>query len=166
MFGHFRLITNSIFSCQSLHLLRTMQDLEVAKKQLYEKNLTLVIVKNGIILFQTDFHRISGFIGAIEKLGDQLNGASAADRVAGKALALLCVYAGIRQIYAEVLSRKALAVFEDNKIMFKCKEIIDNVLDIEKADVCPFEKVAADISDPKESYSTFKTLLVNMKSCR
>ena len=143
-----------------------MQDLEIAKKQLYDKNLTLAIVKNGIILFQTDSHRISGFIGAIEKFGVQLNGASVADRVAGKALALLCVYAGIRQIYAEVLSRKAQAVFEDNKIMFEWKEIIDNVLDLNKAGVCPFEKVAADISDPKESYATFKTLLAKMKPCR
>ena len=144
-------------------MLRIMQDLEIAKKQLYDKNLTLAIVKNGIILLQTDSHRISGVIGAIEKIGVQLNGASAADRVAGKALALLCVYAGIRQIYAEVLSRKALAVFEDNEIMFECKEIIDDVLDIKKTGVCPFEKVAADISNPKESYATFKTLLAKMK---
>jgi hypothetical protein len=143
-----------------------MQDLEIAKKQLHDKNLTLVIVKNGVILFQTDSHRISGVIGAIEKFGVQLNGASAADRVAGKALALLCVYAGIKQIYAEVLSRKALAVFEENKIMFEFKEIIDNVLDMEKTGVCPFEKVAADISNPKESYVTFKILLTKMKSCK
>jgi hypothetical protein len=143
-----------------------MQDLEIAKKQLHDKNLTLVIVKNGLILFQTDSHRISGVIGAIEKFGVQLNGASAADRVAGKALALLCVYAGIKQIYAEVLSRKALAVFEENKIMFEFKEIIDNVLDMEKTGVCPFEKVAADISNPKESYVTFKILLTKMKSCK
>jgi hypothetical protein len=143
-----------------------MKDLEIARKQLYDKSLTLVIVKKGIILFQTDSHRISGVIGAIEKLGVQLNGASAADRVAGKALALLCVYAGIRQIYAEVLSRRALAVFENNKIMFECKEIIDDVLDIDKTGVCPFEKVAADISHPEESYATFKTLLEKMKPLR
>jgi hypothetical protein len=50
--------------------------------------------------------------------------------------------------------------------MFEWKEIIDNVLDMDKAGVCPFEKVAADISDPKESYTTFKTLLAKMKPCR
>jgi len=143
-----------------------MRDLEIAKKQLYDKNLTLVIVKNGIILFQTDSHRISGFIGAIEKFGVQLNGASVADRVAGKALALLCVHAGIRQIYAEVLSRKAQEVFENNKILFEYKEIIDNVLDLDKAGVCPFEKVAADISDTKEAYVAFKTLLAKMNPNR
>ena len=44
------------------------------------------------------------------------------------------------------------------------KKIIDNVLDVDKADVCPFEKVAADISNPKESYAAFKALLTKMKS--
>ncbi len=143
-----------------------MQDVEIAKNQLYNKNLTLAIVKNGIIIFQTDSHRISGFIGAIEKFGIQLRGASVADRVAGKAIALLCVYAGINQVYAEVLSKKAQIIFEENKIMFSWKEIIDNVLDFDKANVCPFEKVAADISNPNESYDTFKALLEKMKSCR
>jgi predicted RNA methylase len=94
-------------------------------------------------------NRISGFVGAIEKFGNQLNGATVADRGAGKALALLCVYAGISQVYAEVLSKKAQAVFEENQILFELKEIVDNVLDLNKAGVCPFEKVAADISDPQ-----------------
>jgi len=132
-----------------------MQDLEIAKNQLYEKQLTLAIVKNGQVLFQTNSHRISGFIGAIDKLGTQLNGASVADRVAGKALALLCVYAGIREVYAEVLSRKAKAVFEENKIVVEWKQLVDNVLDLNKTGVCPFEKAAAGISDPKDSYGAF-----------
>jgi hypothetical protein len=143
-----------------------MRDLEIAKKQLVDKQLTLVIVKNGQVLFQTDTHRISGFIGAIEKFGAQLNGASVADRVAGKALALLCVYAGIRQVYAEVLSRRAKAVFEASGIMFESKDMVDNVLDANKSDVCPFEKVAADISDPKDAYGAFKALLEKMKPCK
>jgi len=143
-----------------------MQDFEIAKKQLYEKQLTLAIVKNGQVLFQTDSHRISGFIGAIDKFGAQLNGASVADRVAGKALALLCVYAGIREVYAEVLSRKAKAVFEENKIVVEWKQLVDNVLDLNKTGVCPFEKAAAGISDPKDSYGAFKALLEKMKPCK
>ena len=143
-----------------------MQDLEIAKNQLYEKQLTLAIVKNGQVLFQTNSHRISGFIGAIDKLGTQLNGASVADRVAGKALALLCVYAGIREVYAEVLSRKAKAVFEENKIVVEWKQLVDNVLDLNKTGVCPFEKAAAGISDPKDSYVAFKALLEKMKPCK
>jgi len=143
-----------------------MRDLEIAKKELYNKELTLSIVKNGAVLFQTDSHRISGFIYAIEKFGMQLKGAAVADKVAGKALALLCVYSGVKQVYAEVLSRKAKAVFENNNIVFEWKEIVDNVLDINKEGMCPFEKVAANISEPEVSYAVFLALLEKMKSCR
>ena len=143
-----------------------MQDLEIAKKQLYDKQLTLAIAKNGQVIFQTDSHRISGFIRAIDTLGTQLNGASVADRVAGKALALLCVYAGIREVYAEVLSKKAKAVFEENKVAVEWKQLVDNVLDLNKTGVCPFEKAAAGISDPKDSYVAFKALLEKMKPCK
>jgi hypothetical protein len=49
--------------------------------------------------------------------------------------------------------------------MFTWKEIIDNILDIDKIAVCPFEKIAAEISDPKESSAAFKALLEKMKPC-
>ncbi len=143
-----------------------MQDLEIAKNQLYSANLTLAIVKDGQVLFQTDAHRISGFLNAIDQLGAQLKGAVVADRVAGKALALLCVYAGIGQVYAEVLSRKAKAVFENSGVFFEGKEIVDNVLDQSKTGVCPFEKFAAEISDPNQAYSTFKDLLERLRACK
>ncbi len=143
-----------------------MQDLQLAKKQLYKGDLTLAIVKNGELLFQTDAHRISGFLRAIDQFGDELKGASVADRVAGKALALLCVYAGITQVYAEVLSKKAQTVFEEGNITVDWKELVDNVLDQTKTRVCPFEKIAADILDPKDAYGAFKALLERFKTCK
>ena len=143
-----------------------MQDLEIAKNELYSKQLTLSIVKDNRVLFQTDSHRISGFIRAIDTLGKGLNGASVADRVAGKALALLCIYAGIREVYAEVLSKQAQALFQENKLSCQYGQLVDNVLDLNKTGVCPFEKAASEISDPKDSYSLFKALLEKMKPCK
>ncbi len=143
-----------------------MQDLELAKKQLYDKQLTLAIVKNGGVIYETDAHRISGFIRAIDTLGTQLCGASVADKVAGKALALLCVYAGIREVYAEVLSKKAQEIFDQNQVTYQWQQMVDNVLDMNKAGVCPFEKAAAEITNPDDSYDAFKALLEKMKQCR
>jgi hypothetical protein len=140
-----------------------MQDLEIAKKLLAQKQLTLVIVKKGQVLFKTDSRRISGFVKAIDEFGAALKGASVADRVAGKALALLCVYAGICEVYAEVLSRKAQVVFEENKVYVEWKEIVDNVLNDDKTGMCPFEKVAQEISNPKDAYGAFKALMEKMK---
>jgi hypothetical protein len=142
-----------------------MSDLEIAKNVLYKKELTLAIVKNGEVMFETRSHRISGFLGAIEQLGDKLEYASLADRVAGKAIALLCVYAKIKEVYAEILSKKAKTVFEQNGIPNEWKELVDNVLDLNKSGVCPFENAADDISDPKDAYSIFRALQESLKAC-
>jgi len=141
-----------------------MNDLDIAKSHLYKKGLTLTIVKKGVVLFETGSHRISGFLGAIEQLGARLEGASVADRVVGKAIALLCVYAKISEVYAEVLSRQAKAVFEENGIPCLWKELADNILDLNRSGVCPFEKAASDISDPEKAYATFKALLQSFKT--
>jgi hypothetical protein len=143
-----------------------MNDLEIAKHALYKKELKLVIVKNGELLFETRSHRISGFLDAIEQFGTKLEDASLADRVAGKAIALLCVYVKIKEVYADILSKKAKTAFEENGISHEWKELVDNVLDLNKSGVCPFEKAAADISDPKHAYRIFKALQESLKACK
>jgi hypothetical protein len=143
-----------------------MSDLDIAKSRLYRKEFTLVVVKNGKVFFETHSHRIAGFLSAIEQLGTKLEGATVADRVAGKAVALLCVYVGISDVYAGVLSRKAKAIFEEYGISYEWKELVDNILDLNRNGVCPFEKAAADISDPEQAYTAFKTLLKSFKACK
>jgi hypothetical protein len=143
-----------------------MNDLETAKTLLNHKQLTLVIVKNGKTIFETQSRRISGFITAIEQFGQKLESASLADKVAGKAVAFLCVYAGMNSIYAETLSRKAKDILEKNGITHEWKELVDNILDENKTNMCPFEKEAASITDPKEAYNRFKALQEKLKTCR
>jgi hypothetical protein len=143
-----------------------MTDLEIAKSELYEENLTLAIVKNGELLYSTKSHRISGFLDAIDKCGDNLQGASLADRVVGKAVALLCAYAKIKEVYASILSRKAQAIFKQHKIANHWNELVENVLDETKTGMCPFEKAAAEISDPEKAYKTLKGLRENLRGCK
>jgi hypothetical protein len=140
--------------------------MQTAKDILTQRKLTLVIVKNGKVLFETDSPRISGFIKAIDSLGSELEGASVADRVVGKAIALLCVYSGIREVYAEVLSKKAKTMLEKYGVPVDWKELVDNVLNPDKTGMCPLEKVAEGISDPKESYAAFKAMQEKMRKCK
>jgi len=144
----------------------TVTDLEIAKAQLYEENLTLAIVKDGALLYSTKSHRISGFLDAIEKCGEKLQKASVADRIAGKAIALLCAYAEIKEVYAAVLSRKAMTVFKQHKIGFYWNELVDNVLDSSKTAVCPFEKAASKIATPEQAYKIFKEIRESFKACK
>lgn len=143
-----------------------MSDLEIAKTELFEENLALSVVKNGSALFSTRSHRISGLIEAIEKLGGKLVGSSMADRVVGKAVALLCVYGGIKEVYAVVVSRRALEVFSCYKIRCDWNKIVENILDEKRVDLCPFEKAALTFSDPKKAYLAFTRLRDSFKDCR
>jgi hypothetical protein len=143
-----------------------MNDLQTAKTLLTQKHLTLIIVKNGETLFETTSHRITGFLNAIEQLGAKLEKASVADRVAGKAIALLCIYAGIRAVYTETLSKTAKEIFEKHGVTCEWKELVDNILDENKSDTCPFEKEAAAVTNPEEAYERFKVLQQKLKACR
>jgi hypothetical protein len=143
-----------------------MQDLEIAKRRLDEKRLTLSVVKNGNAIFEATSHGVSDFLRAIEKFGSRFDGASVADRVVGKAIALLCVYAKVKAVYAVILSKSAKAVFEENMVHYEWSTIVENILDAEKTGICPFEKLAAEISDPKDAYRRLKALQNSLEHCR
>jgi len=135
-----------------------MEDLRIAKKHLKEGGSTLTIVKGKQILFDTTSHGISGFLRAVEELGERLDGASAADKIVGKAVALLCLYARIQGIYASIMSKEAKELFEENALHAEWDELVENILVNCKPMTCPFEKLAAEITNPEEGYKKLKTL--------
>ena len=141
-----------------------MLDLEIARNELKTQDLTLVIVKTGEVIFKTNDHKIAGFLSAIEKFGQFLEGSSIADRVVGKAIALLCVYAKIKAIYAKVISAKAKKVLEQNQISHEWASIVNEILDLETNQVCPFEMKAMELSDPKITYFKLRNLLNSLKN--
>lgn len=134
------------------------QDLILAKKRLLNgKGITLSIVKNGEIIFECSSSGISGFLEAIEKLNGKLKEASVADTIVGKAIAFLCAYAEVKNVYAVILSKRAKETLEKHKIYHEWEKIVENIMDFE-ADMCPFEKLTAEISNPKEAYKRLKAL--------
>jgi hypothetical protein len=143
-----------------------MQDLEIAKRKLNEGGLTLSIAKQGRIIYETGYHGISGFLNAIEKLHGELEGASVADKVAGKAVAFLCIYSKIRAVYASTLSRRARAMFEENEVHTEWEELVENILDKDRTMICPFEDAARDVRSPPDAYRRFKALQESLKQCR
>ena len=113
---------------------------------------TLSIVKEGKLLFETDSHTVLGFLRAIDVLSDDLANSSVADKVVGKAVGLLCVYAQIKSLYASTLSNSAKEVLQQNKIYYEYGVLVDSILDRQGTNICPFEHLVAGTSDPKRAY--------------
>lgn len=133
-------------------------DLEIAKKRLNDNDLKLCIVKCDKSIFETTTPGISGFLKAIERFEEKLDGASIADRVVGKAIALLCIHARIRGVYALTLGKEAKTVLEGNATCVRWDNLVDSILHKGKDETCIFEKAVTEISNPKDGYIRLKEL--------
>ncbi|MEA2090245.1 MAG: DUF1893 domain-containing protein [Thermoproteota archaeon] len=141
-----------------------MQDLEIAKTKLKEREFTLVFVKQGKILFETKSPSMSGFLQAIERLGERLTESSVADKVVGRAAALLCVYSRIAAVFAMVMSRDGREVLEKYNVRYQFEKLVPNILDTQRAGICPFEKFASTIVNPGQAYQKLKSFADHQSS--
>jgi len=136
-----------------------MKDLKLAEHRLKQKNLDLVIVKNGRIIFENGFHGIRGFLYAIEKLGKELVESSVADMIVGRAAAMLCVYSKAASVFAVTISEEGIKVLEDNKVFYQFENHVPNILNQEGNDICPFEKLVMGFTKPEEAYKKLKSFV-------
>ena len=131
-------------------------DLETASKRLNQKNLSLVVVKNGKVLFETESHGLNDLVEAINQLQSSMKGSSVADRIVGRAAALLFVYSGVSAVFAATISDGGIAILGNNNVFHEFEKRVPRILNLKKTDVCPFEKLVAGLSSPEEAYERLK----------
>ena len=96
--------------------------------------------------------------------GEDMQGASAADKVVGKAAAFLYVKLQIKEIYAGVISTPACAVLEQCGISVQYGQKVDAIRNRTDTGFCPMETAVLDIEDADAALSAIKTKLREMKS--
>lgn len=90
-----------------------MSDIEKAKEKLVG-NTTCVLVKEDKIILSQE-KGIAPILNLLNA-GENLENFTLADRIVGKAVAMLVVYSKIREVYAEVLSEKGEEVLKKSTI--------------------------------------------------
>jgi hypothetical protein len=133
-----------------------MKDLELAKQLLKTDDLSLVIVKNKKIIFQTRMHGIKGFLQTIERFEDDLVDASLADKIVGRAIAMLCIYSKIKAVYAVVISEEAMSLLKNERIYCEAESLVPYILGKDKMTMCPFEKAVINVDKPYEAYERLR----------
>lgn len=109
---------------------------------------SLVVEKNGEI---TTYNKkgVRDLIWLLDNEPERLCEAQIADKVVGKAAAGLMVQGGIREVYAEVMSQKALPLFEEAGIPYTYGTLVEHIIAPEDGR-CPLEKIVAHASTAKE----------------
>ena len=89
--------------------------------------------------------------------------ATLADNVIGKGAALLAVHGGFAEVYGELMSRPAFATLTAAGISASCGTLVDNIINRAGTDICPIEKLVADVSDPACALTLIHDKLSQMK---
>ncbi|MGL5318836.1 MAG: DUF1893 domain-containing protein [Bacteroidales bacterium] len=107
---------------------------------LHEGNYSCVI-QNGSDL-RTFTRR--GVIDVYELLHNDthfLHGASLADKVIGKGAAALMIQGGVKEVYAHVISKPALNLFQAHNIHVDYVHCVDGIENRDKTGGCPLEQI-------------------------
>ena len=120
-----------------------VEDLTIAKEQLLQNSLTICIVREGKVVCKATSHGISGFLSALERFEDQVEAAAVADKVVGKAIALLCVYARVKAVYTLTLSRGARKTFAEYSIHAEWDDLVETVLGTDKSRDLPVRRTSS-----------------------
>lgn len=131
-----------------------MSDEEKAKSLLMKNEFTCVLCKGGSVYTS----RESGIKPMLDFIaeGTDLNGFSAADKIVGKAAALLFAYAGVKAVYAQVLGDGAADVFEKYKIGYSYTTRTKNIINRTGSGQCPMEAAVSDTEEAEKAYKILK----------
>ena len=140
-----------------------MNDIDIAKATLEKNDLSLAIVKEGKVLYSSSAKGIKPLYTALEEIGGELSGASIADKVIGKAAALLCNSVGIKAIYTKLISEQAIKILKKTNIEFYYNQVVPYIKNRDKTDMCPIEKMAETTDDHEEMISKLEDFFEKMK---
>lgn len=138
-----------------------MNDIERAKSLLKEG------VSCAFVCGDRSFSRTERGVSPLLALldaGVPLEGFSAADRVAGRAAAYLYVLLGVGEVYADVMSRGAAAVFRAHGIAYGYRVLTENIVNRKGTGSCPMELATENAKTPEEALSAIRATLAAMRA--
>ena len=75
-----------------------------------------------------------------------------ADKVVGKAAALMAVLGGAQAVYGEVMSESAKGVLEEHDVEYSYHTLVPYIENRTKTGRCPLEESVVNVENPKEAF--------------
>ncbi|MBQ8515596.1 MAG: DUF1893 domain-containing protein [Ruminococcus sp.] len=122
-----------------------MTDLQKAKELLENGSFTCVLCRDGQT-FKSTKAGISPMLDYIAE-GIDLSGFSAADKIVGKAAAMLFALAGVKALHAQTLSRSAEEILRMHRIQYTYDIRTEGIINRRGDGLCPMEQAVASIEN-------------------
>lgn len=119
-----------------------------------------LIASNGY--YSTD----SGIKPIISKLNDDLHyfkDLSVADKIVGKASAMLLALSGAKEVKTIVLSKSGKDILDKYKIAYTYEQLVDYIVNRKGDGMCPMEETVKDIDDLDLAYIKLNERIIKMQ---
>jgi hypothetical protein len=144
----------------------TAADLQKARALLETEQHAIVFVRGGLVLGVGDRRGVIDLLNLAETVGPDAAGAAVADRVVGRAAALVYCHLGVAAIYAQRLSEGGAAALEQGAVHAEWSERVEVILNRARDGICPFERAAATVDDPAEAIPVLAARLAQLMGSR
>jgi len=124
-------------------------------KNFLKSKFNLEIWAENKIIFRSKKKGIKGFLDFIKKPKKKFKNLIVFDTKVGNAVALLCVFIKAKEVYGKIGSKIAKKTLKKFKIKFYFLKTIPFILNKEKKDFCPLEKLSI-LKNPKAFYKLLK----------
>ena len=135
-------------------------DLIRAKDELSVGGYTCVICR-GSATYTTTERGVRPLLNWLEA-GIELSGGCAADKVVGKAAAMLYCLLQIKAVHAGVLSQPAKQVLERQGITVRYDSLVDAIENRTKTGICPMEQATLHLTDPADAPAAIRKKLAEL----
>lgn len=130
-------------------------------EQKLTRGLTCLIERDGETLFTSKKSGIAPLIDLIDGKTD-VKGATAFDKIVGKAAALLYALFGVKKVCAEVVSQDGLTVLKKYGIICEYSVLARHIINRRGDGLCPMEQAVEGIDEPKEAAEAVRKKLIEL----
>lgn len=111
-----------------------------------------VTINEGMITDIEEGRGISPLMSLYIEKDNRLKGTFVVDKVIGKAAAVICVFAGVRGVFGELMSKPAAIYLKEKNIPRSWTELAENIINRQKDGICPMEFSVLDEDDPEKGF--------------
>ena len=125
---------------------------------LQEQGVSCVIRRNGAIILEEGIG-VKPLMKYLREDRTFFRGASVADKVIGKAAAMLLAASGVGMVYGEVMSDAAADLLAAQGIPFSCGKRVEY---IHNRTMCPLEEAVQPIDDPQLAFERVEARIAEL----
>lgn len=135
-----------------------------ARRMIRGESASCVLVRGGEIVFSASGRGVGPLLSLYENRPGLLRGSFAADRVVGKAAAMLLALGGAAGAWGEVMSETALRYLRERGLRAEYGRLVGTILGRGGKGLCPFERSVLVTEDPETGYRLIQATAARLQA--